>query len=162
MTILVLDASVLVAAAVDDGPEGRWAEQLIATDQLVAPHLALAETTNILRRLERAGRLSPGQADNARQDLLRLDLELFPFAPFADRIWELRHNLTCYDAWYVAVAKKRLSPYGEADDLDERQGGLFAIGGGLHLTAILVNSANPVKWEADSVMGRTPQIWSGW
>jgi predicted nucleic acid-binding protein len=81
MTILVLDASVLVAAAVDDGPEGRWAEQLIATDQLVAPHLALAETTNILRRLERAGRLSPGQADNARQDLLRLDLELFPSRP---------------------------------------------------------------------------------
>ena len=46
---------------------------------------------------------------------------------------------------------------GVADDLDERQGGLFAIGGGLHLTAILVNSANPVKWEADSVMGRTLQ-----
>lgn len=37
--------------------------------------------------------------------LLRLDIELFPFEPIAARIWQLRHNLTCYDAWYVAVAE---------------------------------------------------------
>lgn len=36
---------------------------------------------------------------------MRLDLQLFPFAPFAERVWALRHNLTCYDAWYVAVAE---------------------------------------------------------
>ena len=105
MIVLVVDASVLVAAAIGDGPEGRWAEQLLASGQLAAPQLALAEATNILRRSERAGSVSPDAADVARRDLLALDLELFPFEPFADRIWELRHNLTTYDAWYVAVAE---------------------------------------------------------
>ena len=36
---------------------------------------------------------------------MRLDLELFPFGPFADRVWDLRDNLTSYDAWYVALAE---------------------------------------------------------
>lgn len=105
MTALVLDASVLVAATVDKGAPGRWAEHLVATEDLAAPDLALVEATNILRRLELAGHLSSEGADGARQDLLQLDLELFPFEPFADRIWELRHNLTSYDAWYVAIAE---------------------------------------------------------
>ena len=41
----------------------------------------------------------------AHSALLRLELELFPFSPFAERVWELRENLTSYDAWYVAVAE---------------------------------------------------------
>ncbi len=32
-------------------------------------------------------------------------MELFPFAPFAERVWALRENLTSYDAWYVALAE---------------------------------------------------------
>ncbi|MGH8697379.1 MAG: type II toxin-antitoxin system VapC family toxin [Burkholderiales bacterium] len=115
MTVLVVDASVLVAAASDDGPEGRWAEQLLESGQLAAPQLALAEATNILRRLERAGSLSAIEADAARRNLLALDLELFPFEPFADRIWELRHNLTTYDAWYVAVAEAIAAPLATLD-----------------------------------------------
>jgi predicted nucleic acid-binding protein len=115
MTVLVVDASVLVAAAVDDGPDGRWAEHLLSTEQLVSPQLALVEATNILRRLEGANRLSPVRADAARQDLLQLDLEAFPFEPFADRIWELRHNLTSYDAWYVAVAEAIAAPLATLD-----------------------------------------------
>ena len=80
----VVDASVLVAALVDSGPEGRWAESVIAQDFLASPELALAEASNILRRLERAGRISRPEAHG---DLLRLDLDLFPFAPFAERVW---------------------------------------------------------------------------
>jgi predicted nucleic acid-binding protein len=98
VSILVVDASVLVAATADAGADGRWAEHLVATEQLVCPDLALVEATNILRRLELAGLLSPNDASAAAQDVLRLDLELFPFEPFASRIWELRHNLTGYDA----------------------------------------------------------------
>jgi predicted nucleic acid-binding protein len=71
----------------------------------VAPDLALAEATNILRRLELAAELERSQAAGAARDLLQLDLALVPFAPFAERIWELRHNLTSYDAWYVAAAE---------------------------------------------------------
>lgn len=101
----VVDASVLVAALVDSGPTGAWAESVVAAHTLAGPELVLVETGNILRRLERAGDISRLEATTAYRDLLRLDLTLFPFAPFAERIWELRSNLTGYDAWYVAVAE---------------------------------------------------------
>ena len=101
----VVDASVMVAALVDSGPTGAWAESVVAAHTLAGPELVLVETGNILRRLERAGDISRLEATTAYRDLLRLDLTLFPFAPFAERIWELRSNLTGYDAWYVAVAE---------------------------------------------------------
>ena len=37
--------------------------------------------------------------------MLRLDIEFYPFRPFAERVWRLRANLTVYDAWYVALAE---------------------------------------------------------
>ena len=101
----VIDASLLVAVLVDSGDEGRWAEYAIAGDVLASPELALVEATNILRRLELAGELSRFEAAAAHSDLLKLDLVLFPFAPFAERVWALRRNLTSYDAWYVALAE---------------------------------------------------------
>lgn len=101
----VLDASVLVAATSDNGAEGTWAEKIVGEGGLVAPHLALVEATNILRRLELAGKLSRPEAKAAAQDLLKIDVDLVPFEPFAERIWELRSNVTSYDAWYVAVAE---------------------------------------------------------
>lgn len=101
----VVDASVLVAALVDSGNEGKWAESLLAEGSLAGPELVLAEASNILRRLERAEQISRIEATTAHGDLLRLDLELFPFAPFAERVWALRGNLTSYDAWCVALAE---------------------------------------------------------
>ena len=102
---MVIDASALVAAVVDSGPEGAWAESLIAAEQLVAPELLLPEASNVLRRLEQAGDISRIEATASHNDLMQLDIELFPYAPFAERIWALRGNLTCYDAWYVALAE---------------------------------------------------------
>ncbi len=102
----VVDASILVAATSDVGAEGRWAEDVVRAGNLIAPHLALVEATNILRRLELQGRLDRTEAGAAARDLLLLDLELVPFTPFAERIWELRANVTSYDAWYVAVAEQ--------------------------------------------------------
>ena len=101
----VVDASVLVAATVDEGPNGAWATQVIEARNLVAPDLALVEATDVLRRLEQAGRLSRLEATSAHADLVRLDVDLLPFEPFADRIWELRANVSSYDAWYVAIAE---------------------------------------------------------
>ena len=54
-------------------------------------------------------------ASSAHRDLMRLDLELFPFAPFAARIWALRRNLTSYDAWYVALAEALACPLATLD-----------------------------------------------
>lgn len=102
---LVVDATVLVAALVDSGPEGRWAESALAEGPLIAPELLPADVANILRGLEDAGVISRVEANGALAGLSRLDLELAPFAPFADRIWALRTEVTSYDAWYVALAE---------------------------------------------------------
>ena len=107
---LVVDASMVVAALVDSGTDGRWAEALLADDSLAAPHLLLVEAANILRRSAASGVISAEQASMAHADLLDLRVELFPYAPFAARIWELRENVTCYDAWYVAVAETFNAP----------------------------------------------------
>jgi predicted nucleic acid-binding protein len=112
---VVVDASVLVAAAVDAGPEGRWAERLVEAEVLCAPGLVQVEATNILRRLELAGRIETKAATAAHRDLMQLDLDLFPFEPFAERVWELRTNLTSYDAWYVALAELLAAPLATLD-----------------------------------------------
>lgn len=101
---------MLVVALVVSGREGKWAESVVAEGLLASPELALAEASNILRRLERTGQISRLEAETAHGDLLQLDVELFPFAPFAERIWALRGNLTSYDAWYVAVAEALACP----------------------------------------------------
>lgn len=101
----VLDASVLVAVLVDTGNDGSWAETVVSEGPLAAPELALVEATNILRRMELSGHLSKLEATASHRDLLRFDIDLYPFAPFASRVWALRANLTCYDAWYVALAE---------------------------------------------------------
>lgn len=101
----VVDSSVIVAALIDSGSESTWAESKLALGPLSGPELALVESSNILRRLESAGRILPVEATLANTDLLRLDIELAPYTPFAARVWELRANLTCYDAWYVALAE---------------------------------------------------------
>ncbi len=111
----VVDASAVVAALVDSGPHGEWAESVVSASDLAAPELVLAESTNILRRMERAEIISRIEANGAQTDLLGMEIELFPFAPFARRIWELRSNLTSYDAWYVALAEALDCPLATLD-----------------------------------------------
>ena len=111
----VVDASAVVAALVDSGPHGEWAESIVAANALAAPELVLAESTNVLRRMERANIVSRIEANGAQADLLGLAIELFPFAPFARRVWELRSNLTSYDAWYVALAEALDCPLATLD-----------------------------------------------
>jgi predicted nucleic acid-binding protein len=112
---LVVDASFVVAALADAGPDGRWAEAMVAAEQLAAPHLVMVEATNILRRTVLAGELSAADAGMAHLDLVRLRVELFSYSPFATRVWELRENLTAYDAWYVAVAERLQAPLATLD-----------------------------------------------
>lgn len=106
---LVIDASMVAAALVDSGPDGSWADQLMTTDHVAAPHLMPVEVANILHRAARSGDISADSAALAHQDLLDLRVELFPYEPFAQRVWQLRHNITAYDAWYVALAETRIA-----------------------------------------------------
>lgn len=103
--MMVVDASLVVAALVDGGPDGTWADDVLAAGPLAAPHLLPVEVANVLRRSVHEGRISADSAAMAHMDLQDLPLTYFPYHPFAERVWELRDNLTAYDAWYVAVAE---------------------------------------------------------
>lgn len=120
---LVIDASVLVAALVDSGPQGEWAERVVATGDLHAPCIVWAEAANTLRRLEAAGAITKAESNAAFEDLLALDLQELPFDPFAGRIWALRSNVTCYDAWYVAAAEALELPLATLDGRLARSSG---------------------------------------
>lgn len=121
---VVVDASVIVAALTDTGARGIWAEDILGEGGLHAPELLRAEVTNILRRLERAEQISTAVANAAFEDLTDLQLELFTFDPFAHRIWELRHTVTSYDAWYVAVAEVLKMPLATLDEKLTRSPGV--------------------------------------
>jgi predicted nucleic acid-binding protein len=104
-TRVVCDASALVALLLDAGPDGRWATDELRYADLAAPSLIAYETANIIRRHERAARISSDQAAQAHTDLLDLPIEHWPYELLAPRAWQLRHNLSSYDASYVALAE---------------------------------------------------------
>jgi predicted nucleic acid-binding protein len=112
---IVVDASVVVAALVDSGADGAWAEEILSAAALHAPELAKVEAANILRRLHLARRLTAAEANAAFRDLLDLEIQSYAFDPLAQRIWELRHAVTSYDAWYIALAEALRLPLATLD-----------------------------------------------
>jgi predicted nucleic acid-binding protein len=107
---LVLDASAAVALLADAGPAGEWVATTISGATLIAPDLMPFEVSNILRRHAHSGALDPSAATLAHTDLLALTVDLYPYAAFAERVWELRQNVTAYDAAYVALAELLAAP----------------------------------------------------
>jgi predicted nucleic acid-binding protein len=122
--LVVVDASTVVAALVDTGPDGRWAEHVLLAGDLAAPQLMPAEVGNVLRRAALAGQISADAATLAYADLQALRIDLFPYEPFAERIWELRANVTTYDAWYVALAEYLDCPLATLDQRLARAPGI--------------------------------------
>jgi predicted nucleic acid-binding protein len=114
--VIVVDASAVVAALTDRGEIGRWAEPLVFGDAVAAPHLLPVEVASGLRRLVAHERLTGDAAALAHQDLLDLPVNLLPYDAVAERVWELRHNVTPYDAWYVAIAELFDAPLATVDD----------------------------------------------
>ena len=102
---LVIDASAIVALLTDRGGAGVWVGEQASGRSLAAPHLMPFEAANILRRLEMAGVVDSTTASLAHADLASLAIDLVPWSLLADRAWELRRNLTAYDASYVALAE---------------------------------------------------------
>jgi predicted nucleic acid-binding protein len=103
--VLVVDASVLVVALADDGPDGDQARARLRGERLVLPELADLEIVSVLRRQIRAGALDTRRAGLALEDLAALPARRAPHRPLLARCWELRDNLTVYDAAYVALAE---------------------------------------------------------
>lgn len=103
--MLVVDASVLAVAMADDGPDGDVARSRLRGEALAAPELVDLEVSSVLRRQDRAGLLDTRRAQLAMGDLAALPLRRAPHVPLLARCWELRDNLTAYDAAYVALAE---------------------------------------------------------
>jgi len=115
--IMVVDSSFIVSALLDSSTaDGAWAEsELLKCAHVVAPHLLYPETANQLRKHVLRGTISEDVAHLAYRELLRLPLDLLHFEPAAERVWELRHNVTPYDAWYVALAEQLGAPLATLD-----------------------------------------------
>lgn len=113
--MLVVDASLVVAALVDSGPDGEWASRQIARESLAAPHQLMVEVANILARAARSRQISAEIAELAHADLLELQVELFAYELVGNRAWELHSTVTAYDAWYVALAEQLDAPLGTLD-----------------------------------------------
>ncbi len=103
--MLVVDASVLVVALGDDGSAGMLARKRLAGERLTAPELIDLEVVSVLRRQVACGRFPPARARQAIADLRMMPLLRSPHAPLLERCWELRENVTVYDAAYVALAE---------------------------------------------------------
>ena len=99
------DASAVVTVLLDSGNDGVWLARRFASAELCAPALLPFECANIFRRHEIGGIISADQAAQAHADLLDLPLDLFPYEPLSGRVWQLRENMTSYDAAYVALAE---------------------------------------------------------
>lgn len=99
--MIVVDASVVVDALVGTG----GTRTRLAGEDLAAPHLLDAEVANALRNRTRTGDLEADSAGRALSDLAALEVERFSHVHLLTRVWELRDNLTVYDALYVALAE---------------------------------------------------------
>ena len=103
--MIVVDASVLAPALADDGDDGDRARERLRGEDLAAPELIDLEVLSTLRRAARAKRLDESRSLQALTDLAALPLRRVPHLPLLARAWELRDNLSAYDASYVALAE---------------------------------------------------------
>jgi len=102
--MLVVDTSAVLAALASRPPEPTLLQRLADDGDLHAPHLIDIEILNALRGLVRSGQLSQDRAQDVRTDVEDLAITRYGHQPLADRVWALRHNLTAYDAAFVALA----------------------------------------------------------
>ncbi|SNS44035.1 Predicted nucleic acid-binding protein, contains PIN domain [Geodermatophilus saharensis] len=99
--MIVADASAVVTALLNDGP----ARASLSREQVHVPHLVDAEVASALRRVVAAGHVSPEDGWTALDTWRRLGVVRHPAGGLLERVWELRENLTAYDAVYVALAE---------------------------------------------------------
>ena len=99
--MIVVDASAALSALLNDGS----ARSALAGEQLHAPHLVDSEVANGLRLMVAAGQLAADSGWTALDAFRRLGMTRYPVFSLLDRVWELRDNLSAYDASYVALAE---------------------------------------------------------
>jgi predicted nucleic acid-binding protein len=103
--VLVVDASVIAPAVADAGELGSRLRRRLRGERLAAPDLLRLEVLSVIRRQASRRVLSLRRADEAVADLLDLPISVYPTIPLLRRVWELRGNVSVYDACYLALAE---------------------------------------------------------
>jgi predicted nucleic acid-binding protein len=107
--VTVIDAGAVVKLLLSE------VELTVVERPMSAPHLIDSEVTHVLRRLVSSRQLTPGQGDTAFAGYRELVIRRWPVTHLMGRMWELRHNLSGYDASYVALAESLDVPLTTAD-----------------------------------------------
>jgi predicted nucleic acid-binding protein len=126
--VIVLDASSAVAVLLNLGASASGIRDRMdqANEGLHVPHLFEIEVMNVLRRYELNGDLSAERARLAMNRLSAMRVTLYPHTALLPRIWELRENVTAYDAAYVALAETLEAPLITRDERLSKAPGIRA------------------------------------
>lgn len=108
--MIVVDTSAVIGVLAGQPRVARLVDRVINDGDLHAPHLIDVEFLLALRRLVVAGAINDDRAADARMDLADLTIVRYPHVSLADRMWELRHNVTAYDAAFLALAEALGAP----------------------------------------------------
>jgi predicted nucleic acid-binding protein len=109
--LIVVDASAVLEVLLQTPAAESVSHRLFASGEILcAPHLLDVEAAQVLRRYARMGVISAERGAMALQDLAQFPLDRYPHDLLLPRIWELRHNLTAYDAVYLALAELLNAP----------------------------------------------------
>jgi len=104
--LIVVDASAAICFLLNSPPDQASAvRSRLSGDDLHAPHLLDLEVAHALRRFVLAGALTADRARETLSRLAQLRVVRYPHYSFLERIWQLRSNLTAYDAAYVSLAE---------------------------------------------------------
>ena len=109
--MIVLDASAVLEVLFRSRVGSEIEKRILSPrETLYAPHLLDLEVAQVLRRYWLSGEINPERGKEAIEDLRDLPINRYPHDIFLDRIWELRYNMTAYDAVYVALAEALPAP----------------------------------------------------
>jgi len=121
--VIVLDASAFALLFTGSDPRADEADRVLRADPVwVVPEQWHVEVLAVIRRLLLGGKLDPGQADAAVAALATATVAVTPTAPLLGRMWQIRDNLSAYDAAYVAAAEVRDATLVTADARIARAG----------------------------------------
>lgn len=108
--MIVVDTSAIIGVLAGQPRIPQLVDRLISDSDLHAPHLLDVEFQHALRRLVVSGAITDERAADARMDFADLTVIRYPHVSLADRMWELRHNVTAYDAAFLALAEALDAP----------------------------------------------------